>query len=204
MLLACTVEEWSCALSSWTVSIEWHRLFITAAQGPREQRPFRLALVLVSPQSSDASSPSHIFKLWLHTESVTTPPLYCVGVLVNQERRILSEQLRQTQIQPDSPATIPCVHGSFSLCPSQTHAFYSNPPMKSLPATWGPAAAMNVSWWHLKCWNSYFLNLLIFNHSELHLKRIFLTQAFNCSPLLHDSILSLINCFSTWLWISRE
>lgn len=74
------------------------------------------------------------------------------------KRRIFSERLRQMQIQPDSPATVSCVRGSFFLCPSWQHAFYSKHQMKSLPASQGPQ-------WHLKGWDAYILNLLIFRGS---------------------------------------
>lgn len=60
------------------------------------------------------------------------------GVSVIQERKIFSELLRQTQMQPDSPATVSCVCGSVPLCLSWQHAFHSQLQTRSLRPSWGP------------------------------------------------------------------
>lgn len=63
-----------------------------------------------------------------------------------QERRIFSELLRQTQIQPDSPATVSCVRGSSTLSQLATRLLFQASD-EELACILGALAALTVSWW---------------------------------------------------------
>lgn len=108
-------------------------------QKQRKLKPLGLSSMVVISNRAKIKAPTPMSLVCCLAQGASPlHPSIVWKVLVIQERRIFSEQLRQAQIQPDSPATVSCVCDSFLLCLSWQHAFYSKPQMKSLPASWGP------------------------------------------------------------------
>lgn len=108
-------------------------------QSLRKLKPLGLGSVVVISKRAKIKAPTPMSPICCLAQGASPlHPSIVWGVLVIQERRIFSEQLRQTQIQPDSPATVSCACGSFPLCLSWQHVFYSKPQTMSLPASWGP------------------------------------------------------------------
>lgn len=113
--VSCRGDSLSC-----TISMGWPRGFIIPLPPVAEEaEAIKLGSVVVISNRAKLKAPTPMSPICCLAQGASPlHPSIVWGVLVIQERRIFSEQLRQTQMQPDSPATVSCVHGSFPLCVS--------------------------------------------------------------------------------------